>query len=41
MGERQVVQFLEQSEMDARELHRQLILAPIPTEQERWHVIWN
>ena len=26
--------------MDARDLHRRLILAPTPRERERWHAIW-
>ena len=32
--------FLEQWQMDARDLHRRLILAPTPQERERWHAIW-
>ena len=37
---RQIDRFLEQWQMDARDLHRQLILAPAPRERERWHAIW-
>ena len=37
---RQIDRFLEQWQMDARDLHRQLILAPTPKERERWHAIW-
>ena len=37
---RQIGRFLEQWQMDARDLHRRLILAPAPRERERWHAIW-
>ena len=37
---RQIDRFLEQWQMDARGLHRRLILAPTPRERERWHAIW-
>ena len=37
---RQIDRFLEQWQMDARVLHRRLILAPTPRERERWHAIW-
>lgn len=37
---RQIDRFLEQWQMDARDLHRRLILAPAPRERERWHAIW-
>ena len=37
---RQIDRFLELWQMDARDLHRQLILAPTPRERERWHAIW-
>ena len=40
MGVRQIERFLEQWRMDARDLHRRLILAPTPRERERWHAIW-
>ena len=37
---RQTDWFLEQWQMDARDLRRRLILAPTPRERERWHAIW-
>ncbi len=37
---RQIDRFLEQWQMDARDLHRRLILTPAPRERERWHAIW-
>ena len=37
---RQIDRFLEQWQMDARGLHRRLILAPTPRERERRHAIW-
>ena len=37
---RQIDRFLELWQMDARYLHRRLILAPTPRELERWHAIW-
>ena len=37
---RQIDRFLELWQMDARDLHRRLILAPTPRERERWHAIW-
>ena len=40
MGVRQIDWLLEQWQMDARDLHRRLILAPTPRERERWHAIW-
>ena len=40
MGVRQIDWFLEQWQMDARDVHRRLILAPTPRERERWHAIW-
>ena len=36
MGVREIDRFLEQWQMDARDLHRRLILAPAPRERERW-----
>ena len=36
---RQIDRFLEQWQMDARDLHRRLILGA-PRERERWHAIW-
>ena len=40
MGVREKERFLEQWRIDARDLHRRLILAPTPRERERWHAIW-
>ena len=40
MGVREIDRFLEQWQMDARDLHRQIILSPTPQERERWHAIW-
>ena len=40
MSVRQIDRFLEQWRMDARDLHRRLILAPTPRERERWRAIW-
>ena len=38
--ERYIDLILRQWEMDARGLHRRLILAPTPRERERWHALW-
>ena len=40
MGVREIDRFLKQWQMDGRDLHRRLILAPTPRERERWHAIW-
>ncbi len=40
MGVREIDQFLKQWQMDGRDLHRRLILAPTPRERERRHDIW-
>ena len=40
MGVRQIDRFLGQWEMDARDLHRRMILAPTPREREHWHAVW-
>ena len=40
MGVRDLDRILQQWEMDARGLHRRLILAPTPRERERWHSLW-
>ncbi len=40
MGMREMGRFLEQWQMDARDLHRRMILAPTPRERERWHALW-
>ncbi len=39
MGVREIGQFLEQWRMDAKDLHRRMILAPTPRERERWHAL--
>ena len=40
MGVREVDRLLERWEMNARNLHRRMILAPTPRERERWHALW-
>ena len=40
MSVREIDRFLEQWEMNAKDLHGRLILAPTPRERERWHAIW-
>ena len=40
MSVREIDRFLEQWEMDTRDLHRRMILAPTPRERERWHAVW-
>ena len=40
MGMRGIDRFLEQWEMNARDLHRRMILAPTPRELECWHALW-
>ena len=40
MGVREIDQFLEQWQLDVRDLHRRMILAPTPGERELWHAIW-
>ena len=37
---RDIDRFLQQWEMDARDLHRRMILAPTARERERWHALW-
>ena len=37
---REMERFLEQWEMDVRDVRRRLLLAPTPRERERWHAIW-
>ena len=37
MGVREMERFLEQWQMNVKDLHRRLILAPTPRERERWH----
>ena len=40
MSVREVDRSLEQWEMNAKDVHRRMILAPTPRERERWHAIW-
>ena len=40
MGAREIYRDLEQWEMDAKALHRRMILAATPRERERWHAVW-
>ena len=40
MSVRGIERFLEQWEMNARDLHRRMILAATPRERERWHAVW-
>ena len=37
---REKERFLEQWRMDAKDLHRRMILAATPGERERWHAVW-
>ena len=39
MGVREMDRFLEQWQMDARDLRRRMILAPISRERERWYAL--
>ena len=39
MGVREMERFLEQWQMDARDLRRRLILSPTPRERERWYAM--
>ena len=41
MGVREIDRFLKQWQMDGRDLHRRLILAPTPRGRERWHAVWS
>ena len=40
MGVREMDRFLQQWEMNARDLHRRMVLAPTSRERERWHALW-
>ena len=40
MGVREIDRFLQQWQMDARDLRRRTILAPTPRERERWYALW-
>ena len=39
MGVREMDRFLEQWQMDARDLRRRMILSPTPREWERWYAL--
>ena len=39
MGVREMDRFLEQWQMDARDLRRRMILSPTPRERERWYAM--
>ncbi len=39
MGVREMERFLEQWQMDARDLRRRMILSPTPRERERWYAM--
>ena len=39
MGVREIGRFLEQWQMDARDLRRRMILSPTPRERERWYAM--
>ena len=40
MGVREIDGFLQQWQMDARDLRRRTIPAPTPRERERWYALW-
>ena len=40
MGVREMDRFLEQWEMDARDLRRRMIRSPTSRERERWQALW-
>ena len=40
MGVREIDRFLEQWQMNIRDLQRRTVLAPTPRERERWQAIW-
>ena len=40
MSVRDIGRSLEQWEMNAKDVHRRMILAPTPRERERWHAVW-
>ena len=39
MGVREIERFLEQWQMDARDLRRRMIRSPTPRERERWYAL--
>ena len=40
IGVKEMERFLEQWEMDVKDLRMRLILAPTPRERERWYALW-
>ena len=40
MGVKEIDRFLEQWEMNLRDVHRRTVLAHTPRERERWQAIW-
>ena len=40
IGVREINQSLERWEMNAKDVHRRMILAPTPRERVRWHAVW-
>ena len=40
MSVREIERSLEQWEMNAKDVHRRMILAPTPRERDRWHAVW-
>ena len=40
MGVRDMERFLQQWQMDSRDLRRRMILSPTPRERERWYSLW-
>ena len=39
MAVREIERFLEQSQMEVKDLRRRMILAPTPRERERWYAM--
>ena len=39
MGVREIDRFLQQWQMDARDLRQRMILAPTPRQRERWYAL--
>ena len=39
MGVREMERFLEQWQMDSRDLRRRMILSPTPRKRERWYTL--
>ena len=40
MRVREIERSLKQWEMNAKDVHRRMILAPTPRERERWRAVW-